>query len=612
MVTFVTRGGIYEKTELNSPTYRILKSDPQFKEIKPPKVRVKPTPKINKAIFVTSCGYYEEVDKNSPAYNILKKDPQFKEITKHCAEYNFISNVSTELCVLNTTKTNNKSAFKTTQKWVHNRFNSVYSSKDYVIVLGYNTGVSIFEFKKKYPNRKVIVYQLEQLFNCLSGWYDSNSTNSLIKKRTNHVKEWLDNADEIWDYDLDNIEFLNSLGYKVKYVPLSIDNTLKYNKEKNIKKEYDLIFYGALNEKRYTWLKKFDTNYKLLVIGNDQRGKFRFKNIIPEITGEGLFKHVFNAHIAINLHYYDAKLQEQVRIFELLSNDVCVISEKSRRNYLNVPEFETFEEACALIDHHLKKKKTPLKKKRVVYTCISGDYDQIKEIKIKNPLIDYVCFTDNVNVKSNTWEIRKIPEWVSLLLKKEPLKIQRFIKLMPHLFFEKWDSSIYLDGSMRITKDIHDMFEVFEKHDFVVPFHPKRKCIYDEGTVVIEKKLDLESVVKRQMDYYKKDGFISNQGLIQSGFIYRKHNRIESFSLDWWKQVYMFSHRDQLSFNYAIQNHDFDIQFIDPNIISSEFISYYLHISNKPTKLNYKTFSNLHKGKPISNYYDFFLNSKKV
>jgi hypothetical protein len=40
MITFVTRGRIYEKTELNSPTYRILKSDPQFREIKLPNITV--------------------------------------------------------------------------------------------------------------------------------------------------------------------------------------------------------------------------------------------------------------------------------------------------------------------------------------------------------------------------------------------------------------------------------------------------------------------------------------------------------------------------------------------------------------------------------------------
>jgi len=47
-------------------------------------------------------------------------------------------------------------------------------------------------------------------------------------------------------------------------------------------------------------------------------------------------------------------------------------------------------------------------KKVCVYTCITGDYDNLKEIKNKEKNIDYYCFTNNKNIKSNTWKVEYI------------------------------------------------------------------------------------------------------------------------------------------------------------------------------------------------------------
>ena len=46
-----------------------------------------------------------------------------------------------------------------------------------------------------------------------------------------------------------------------------------------------------------------------------------------------------------------------------------------------------------------------MKEKICVYTCMTGNYDSIKEIPKKEAGIDYYCFTNNKNVKSNTWKV---------------------------------------------------------------------------------------------------------------------------------------------------------------------------------------------------------------
>ena len=45
------------------------------------------------------------------------------------------------------------------------------------------------------------------------------------------------------------------------------------------------------------------------------------------------------------------------------------------------------------------------KNKICVYTCITGDYDNPKEIPKLEKGIDYYCFTNNKKIKSNTWNV---------------------------------------------------------------------------------------------------------------------------------------------------------------------------------------------------------------
>lgn len=47
-------------------------------------------------------------------------------------------------------------------------------------------------------------------------------------------------------------------------------------------------------------------------------------------------------------------------------------------------------------------------KKIVVYTVIFNDYDFLKPHPIKYDNIDYICFTNNKNLKSNFWTVKYI------------------------------------------------------------------------------------------------------------------------------------------------------------------------------------------------------------
>ena len=46
-----------------------------------------------------------------------------------------------------------------------------------------------------------------------------------------------------------------------------------------------------------------------------------------------------------------------------------------------------------------------MNKNLCVYTCITGDYDDLHEIAHPEKSVDYYCFTNNKNLKSNTCKI---------------------------------------------------------------------------------------------------------------------------------------------------------------------------------------------------------------
>ena len=198
---------------------------------------------------------------------------------------------------------------------------------------------------------------------------------------------------------------------------------------------------------------------------------------------------------------------------------------------------------------------TPLKKecgKIVVYTCVTGGYDNlIKPFKVD--CVDYVCFTDNMGVDPKGWELRPIPEELKDLSK---VKQQRMIKVLPHKYLPEYDISIWVDGSVEVKADVKEFIKpfIYDGHCIFIPEHPVRNCIYKERDAVKALKKDTTDLPDRQMKKYKEEGYPERNGLVQSNIMVRWHNDEDCVKVMeiWAKEIRELSHRDQLSFNYAL------------------------------------------------------------
>lgn len=204
--------------------------------------------------------------------------------------------------------------------------NSIYKPNplynNYLFILGYNVMPdTINSLRKKYPNRIFVAMQFEQLFDG-SRW--------VTKKSINILKE----CDEIWDYDQNNIDFLyNSYNIKAKlhllqYVPeLECIPLLAKNDH-----DIDILFYGSMNEHRHNIINKL-------------KEQLPERNIVTvDAWGKELDNYIQRAKIILNIHYYEPNRQEQARMFYLLCNHKCVVSETSTTNYYGDAIVESSED----------------------------------------------------------------------------------------------------------------------------------------------------------------------------------------------------------------------------------------------------------------------------
>jgi hypothetical protein len=185
---------------------------------------------------------------------------------------------------------------------------------DTVFWLGYNLHTA-GNVRVKYPNKRLIIFQLEQLSD--SSPYNNDRVNSILKT-----------ADEVWDYDEHNAKWITTnLGIEVRIHPLTYVKSLEILDRLPIQQhDIDVIFYGSLRSKR-----RRDIVYNLKREFNAQGLRFA---VFDNLYQEDLWPYISRSKIVLNVHYYHVSRQEQARIFFNLINGKCIVSEPSPTNYV--------------------------------------------------------------------------------------------------------------------------------------------------------------------------------------------------------------------------------------------------------------------------------------
>ena len=214
--------------------------------------------------------------------------------------------------------------------------------------------------------------------------------------------------------------------------------------------------------------------------------------------------------------------------------------------------------------------------KGVVYSAITGGYDNVKEIRYKNPNLDYILFTDNPNIKSDTWDVRMLSNPEHL----DSVRLARRTKIMGHELLQEYDYSVWVDGKLEIIGDFVDYIERYRDTRPILCFnHYVDDCVYAEVATCKQLKKDDPATMDQQVQQYREEGYPSHNGLIESAILVRElHDEgLIKVMTTWWDEVLHKSFRDQLSFNYACWKNNFLYDTTDLFVYENDYVTLHAH-----------------------------------
>jgi hypothetical protein len=192
---------------------------------------------------------------------------------------------------------------------------------------------------------------------------------------------------------------------------------------------------------------------------------------------------------------------------------------------------------------------------RVVYTVLVNGYDALKRPAVIEPGIDYLLFTDRAGLAAvePPWQPVVIPQ-----ADRNPRVMSRRCKLLPHRYLERYEHSLWIDATLETVRPLGPLFDDLAATGIFGLFrHPERDCVYDEAEAVRTLGYESPIIIDLQMACYRALGYPPRNGLWGCNVIYRRHRdaRLRPVMEDWWRQLELFSQRDQLSANYVFWKH---------------------------------------------------------
>ena len=79
-----------------------------------------------------------------------------------------------------------------------------------------------------------------------------------------------------------------------------------------------------------------------------------------------------------------------------------------------------------------------------VYTALFGRYEDLLEEPIsRESSIDFICFTDDPYLTSDTWQIRVVQRAIT----EDAARSSRYPQICPQRSLDDYDVSLYIDNS---------------------------------------------------------------------------------------------------------------------------------------------------------------------
>ncbi len=309
---------------------------------------------------------------------------------------------------------------------------------------------------------------------------------------------------------------------------------------------------------------------------------------------ENLFKSIERRNAEFNSLFYGAdylkglQMNNLMRVvtkldFKFLADAVRLkIANKRFKKYQK--KKKTLNESCGISTYQSYQELKD--KKIVIYTCISGGYDTLKEPLLEFDNVAYICYTDDAakikKAEHTKWTIRQIPDHISEKYNK--ILTNRYLKMHPKELFPDADYAVYVDGNIGIQSFLGAYLVKTNISTGIAIFsHSQRQCAYAEALVCISRKKGSKEAIEHQMALYNKEGFPKDYGMYECTIIASDLQNTTSAEVfdQWWKAFLQSkSYRDQLSLPYVIWKSGMDyndIGCLGENIFDDCRITVYNH-----------------------------------
>lgn len=250
---------------------------------------------------------------------------------------------------------------------------------------------------------------------------------------------------------------------------------------------------------------------------------------------------------------------------------------------MGVPAYYAKCPTCALREfdnnfglYHVPENKNEMAKRIVVYSVITGDYDDVQAPLYKSDKCDYLLFTNNEMIKDvDGWQIVYVDEPISDLL------LSRKIKMLPHKYLPKeYELSIYVDGKVMLYGDIKEMAQYLnEEVSFAVTKHDARDSVLAEieacyGYGILNEERHDKAIAR--YNQYIKEGFKDDLGLAECGLLVRRHTdeKLQEVMEMWYAEFINACGRDQFELMPVINRLKFTgYRLLDGNMYLNQYCS---------------------------------------
>ena len=187
----------------------------------------------------------------------------------------------------------------------------------------------------------------------------------------------------------------------------------------------------------------------------------------------------------------------------------------------------------------------------IVYSCLFGNYDCIKEPKFPpRSGVRYLLFTDRTDLQSDRWEVIHVAESLGDLR-----RVSRLPKILSHVYLPPHELSLYLDSTLELREDfsIDQAHELLNGKDIALYPHYARNCTFDEIEHCVRNAIVDCQDVKDILNRFRSEAFPERYGLFENALIVRRNTgAIRRANAIWWDEFRRGPHRDQFYLMYVM------------------------------------------------------------